>query len=69
MKAKEAQVENDTVLKQETARIFEKISNAILAALNEIHPTHASTGFVLMDASSEGMILSVDDDDTDITAI
>jgi hypothetical protein len=69
MKSKEAHVENETVLKQETARTFEKISNAVLAALNEIHPTHASTGFITMDASGDGMTLAVDDDDVDITAI
>ena len=56
-------------MKQETARTFEKISNTILAALNEIHLNHASTGFISIDASREGMILSVDDNNTDITTI
>lgn len=69
MKSKEAHVENETVLKQETARTFEEISDAVLTALNEIHPTHASTGFITTDASGDGMMLDMHDDDADITTI
>ena len=60
MKAKEAQVENETALKQETARTFEAISDAVLVALNEIHPTHASNGNTTADSSS---VVNVDDDE------
>jgi len=65
MKSKEAQVENETALKQETARMFETISDAVINALNEIHPTHASNGNSTAHSSS---VVNVDDNE-DITII
>ncbi|KAF2680640.1 hypothetical protein K458DRAFT_311297, partial [Lentithecium fluviatile CBS 122367] len=68
MKSKEAQVESDTSLIQETAEAMETISRAFITALNEINPNHASTGSMsfdsLSDSGSDGT-----DDDADITFI
>jgi len=45
--------------------MFETISNAVINALNEIHPTHASNGNSTAHSSS---VVNVDDNE-DITII
>lgn len=55
MKSKEAQVESDTTLIKDMGRAMSTISTAIITALYEIHPNHASIGAITM----------VDPDDTD----
>jgi hypothetical protein len=66
MKSKEAQVENETTLIRETARTMEKISDAFLAALNEINPNHASIGSLTID-NSDVSDSDQTDNDIDIT--
>ncbi|KAF2158310.1 hypothetical protein M409DRAFT_32169, partial [Zasmidium cellare ATCC 36951] len=46
MKSREAQVESDTTLIRDVAKAMETISSAIITALNEINPNHASLGAV-----------------------
>src|SRR2546423_6267111 len=53
MKSKEAQVESEKTLVKELAKTMEKISNALLTALNEINPNHASSGSVTITSSTE----------------
>jgi hypothetical protein len=53
MKSKEAQSESQASLIGETARAMEKISDAVIVALNEINPNHASNGSVTMGSSSD----------------
>jgi len=53
MKSKEAQVESDKTLIKEVAKTMEKISNAVLTALNGINPNHASNGSVTITSSTE----------------
>ena len=48
MKSREAQVESDTTLIKDMGKAMETISSAIITALNEINPTHASIGTVTM---------------------
>jgi hypothetical protein len=68
MKSKDAQVGNETALMRETARTMVQISNALLAALNEINPNHANSGFVTLDGSND--TVTVDSgDEMDITII
>lgn len=68
MKSKEAQVENEKRLIKETAKTMERISNALLTALNEINPDHASSASITVATSTE----SEEDDpdeDVDITIV
>ncbi|EFZ03308.2 Integrase, catalytic core [Metarhizium robertsii ARSEF 23] len=68
MKSKEAQVENERRLIKETAKTMERISNALLTALNEINPDHASSASITVATSTE----SEEDDpdeDVDITIV
>ena len=60
MKSKEAQVESDTTLIKDMGKAMETISSAIITALNEINPNHASLGAVTMTNSSD-----TDQEDTD----
>ena len=53
MKSKEAHVESEKTLVKEAAKTMEKISNALLAALNEINPIHASSGSVTVTSSTD----------------
>ncbi|PVH98302.1 hypothetical protein DM02DRAFT_531331, partial [Periconia macrospinosa] len=46
MKSKDAQTESQASLIGETAKAMEKLSDAIITALNEINPNHASNGSV-----------------------
>jgi hypothetical protein len=68
MKSKEAQVENETAIIRESAQTMEKISNALLTALNEINLTHANTGSVTIDHSND-TDSDETDDDVDTTII
>lgn len=62
MKSKEAQVENETSLIRDTARTLETISKAIITALNEINPQHASDGNVTIDNPNDSDAYDTDDD-------
>lgn len=68
MKSKEAQVESDTSLIQNTAIATQSIAEALITALNEINPTHASTGAVTAD-SPDASDLEETDNDADIPII
>ncbi|PSN58613.1 hypothetical protein BS50DRAFT_474778, partial [Corynespora cassiicola Philippines] len=68
MKSKDAQSESQASLIRETARTMEKISDAIITAMNEINPNHASNGSITMGNSSDS---EPDDtaEDADITVV
>ncbi|KFG77528.1 hypothetical protein MANI_122605 [Metarhizium anisopliae] len=63
MKSKEAQVKNKRRLIKETAKTMERISNALLTALNEINPDHASSASITVTTSTES---EEDDPDKDV---
>ena len=65
MKAKEAHVEEAQRLIKEFVKTMEKVSDAILTALNEINPGHASSGSPTTITSSD----SEEGDEEDITAV
>lgn len=60
MKSKEAQVESDTTLIKDMGKAMESISSAIITALNEMNPNHASLGTVTLVNPSDS-----DHEDTD----
>jgi len=62
MKSKEAQVESDSVLINTTARALETISRAIITALDEINPPHASIEPVTMNTPESDHPEETDDD-------
>ncbi|KAF2684432.1 hypothetical protein K458DRAFT_282937, partial [Lentithecium fluviatile CBS 122367] len=62
MKSKEAQVESDTSLIQNTARTIQLMAEAVITALNEINPTHVSTGAVTTDSPDASDFEETDDD-------
>jgi hypothetical protein len=63
MKSKEAQVESDTTLIKDMGKAMSTISTAIITALNEIHPNHASIGAVTTvdpgDTDAEDMTMTL----------
>lgn len=68
MKSKEAQVESDTTLIKDIGRAMETISGAIISALNEINPNHASIGAVTI-VDPNGSDLEDTDDDAAIPIV
>ena len=68
MKSKEAQVESQTLLIKEMAKTMERTVGALITAVNEIHPNHASTGRVTMDSLS-GAESDETDDELDTTIL
>ncbi|KAH7108860.1 hypothetical protein B0J11DRAFT_390258, partial [Dendryphion nanum] len=68
MKSKDAQVESQASLINATARSMEQISDAIISALNEINPNHASNGSITVGNSSDSEI-DHGIDDADVTVV
>ncbi|KAH7111116.1 hypothetical protein B0J11DRAFT_599006 [Dendryphion nanum] len=68
MNSKDAQVESQASLIDATARPMGKISDAIITALNEINPNHASNGSITIGNSSDSE-LDNEIEDADVTIV